>query len=158
VEAARLLRWALGRSHAEAVAATLIVMALITGESTLFYFFRYTPSHVYGGVNTAVAHQMGLYLRGLGPGRYVYFLGPPRMYLGFATIPFLARDLAGRDVLDVVSDPWTLPAPAGAPVFIMLPERRAELDVLRRRYPAGALRDFRDASGTILFSAYEPLE
>jgi 4-amino-4-deoxy-L-arabinose transferase-like glycosyltransferase len=158
VEVASLARWALGRSHAEAVAATLVLLLLVTCQSAFFYLVRYTPSHVYGGANTEVAHRMGLYLRGLGPGYYCYFLGAPRMYLGFATIPYLARDLQGSDVLEPLSDPaWLLPA-KGEPVFVFLPERAAELEAVRRRYPSGALREFRDASGNVLFTAYEPLE
>jgi len=158
VEVASLARWALGRSRAEAVTASLLVMLLITGQSAFFYLVRYTPSHAYGGVNTEVAHRMGLYLRGLGSDHYCYFLGAPRMYLGFATIPYLARDLRGSDVLEPLSDPARLAPARGEPVFIFLPERAAELDVVRQRYPAGALREFRDDSGIVLFTAYEPVE
>ncbi len=158
VEVASLARWALGRSQAEAVAASLVVMTLITCQSAYFYLGRYTPSHVYGGANTEVAHRVGLYLRSLGPGRYCYFYGAPRIYLGFATIPFLARDLRGSDVLEPLSDPAQLPPANGEPVFVLLPERAAEVETVRRRYPAGELREFRDAAGGILFTAYEPLE
>jgi len=158
VEVASLARWALGRSQAEAVAASLVVMTLITCQSAHFYLGRYTPSHVYGGANTEVAHRVGLYLRSLGPGRYCYLFGAPRIYLGFATIPFLARDLRGSDVLETLSDSAQLPPANGEPVFVLLPERAAEIEAVRRRYPAGELREFRDAAGGILFTAYEPLE
>jgi len=158
VEVASLARWALGRSEAEAVAASLLVMALITGQSAFFYFVRYTPSHVYGGVNTEVAHRMGLYLQELGPGHYCYFLGAPRMYLGFATISYLARDLQGSDVLEPLADPADLAPAQGEPVFILLPERGGELEAVLRRYPSGELREFRDARGNLLFMVYEPLE
>jgi len=158
VEVASLARWALGRSEAEAVAASLLVMALITGQSAFFYFVRYTPSQVYGGVNTEVAHRMGLYLQELGPGHYCYFLGAPRMYLGFATISYLARDLQGSDVLEPLADPADLAPAQGEPVLILLPERGGELEAVLRRYPSGELREFRDAVGNLLFTAYEPLE
>lgn len=158
VEVVSLARWALGRSQAEAVVASLVVVTLITCQSAFFYFGRYTSSRVYGGANTAVAHRMGLYLRSLGPGHYCYFFGAPRMYLGFATIPFLARDLRGSDVLEPLSDPAQLAPANGEPVFVLLPERAAEIEAVRRRYPAGELREFRDATGNILFTAYEPLE
>ena len=43
-------------------------------------------------------------------------------------------------------------------MFVLLPERSAELEVVRQRYPLGYLREFRGTSGTILFTTYEPLE
>jgi len=157
-EVASLASWALRRSRVEAVAASLVVVALMTWQSAFFYVARYTPSHVYGGANTEVAHRLGLYLRSLGPGHYCYFFGAPRIYLGFATIPFLARDLRGTDVMEPLSDPAHLPPANGTPVFVLLPERSAELEVVRQRYPLGYLREFRGTSGTILFTTYEPLE
>ena len=41
-------------------------------------------------------------------------------------------------------------------MFIFVPERRGELDVVRRVYPDGLLREVRDhEQGEILFIAYE---
>lgn len=40
-------------------------------------------------------------------------------------------------------------------VFVILPERMAEMETVRRRYPQGALREFRDERGEMRFTAYE---
>jgi len=40
-------------------------------------------------------------------------------------------------------------------VFIFLPERRGELNVVQRFYPTGSLREFRNMRGELLYVAYE---
>ncbi len=120
-----------------------------------FYFGPYTAARVYPGLNTEVGHEMGLYLRELGPGYRYYFYGAPRMYAGFPNVRYLAPDVEGVDVM---------PQPAAAPevqadrrpVFIFLPERLAELDAVRASYPNGARTDFKQPSGALLFVSYEP--
>jgi len=136
---------------------TLLLTLLIGYQSAHFYFAQYTPSLEYAGHNTHVADRMGKYLRYLGPGYRCYFFGAPRMYFGFSTITYLARDVEGVDVqnpLTTPPGPETL-QPDKLPVFIFLPEREGELDLVRQTFPSGLLRQFRDDRGQLLFVAYE---
>ena len=135
-----------------------LVVALLAAVSVRFYFWAYTPSRVYAGFNTYVAHEMGLYLRSLGPGCRYYFLGAPRMYAGFPSIPYLAPGVEGHDVLEPLTGPPAFVETDRRPVFLFLPERLKELEAVRLAYPAGQLREFRQPSGSLLFAAYEPSE
>ena len=138
-----------------AVMVSLALTLFVSYQSAHFYFSVYTPSHEFAGGNTEVADRMGKYLKVLGPDYQCYFFGAPRMYYGFATIPFIAREVKGTDVLEPITDGVTFVIPDRKPVFVFLPERLGELDVVRRFYPVGLLREFRNKNGQVLFVAYE---
>jgi len=152
---ASYLQAALGESRTTAAAISLAVILLFSYRSATFYFNDYTPSHAFAGLNTEVADRMGRYLRVLGPDYQCYFFGPPRMYYNFATIPFLAQETVGMDVAEPVTDRLDFVEPNRRAVFVFLPERQAELDVVRRFYPTGRLREFWSQQGYPLFVAYE---
>ena len=40
-------------------------------------------------------------------------------------------------------------------VFVFLPERQGDLEIVRQVYPAGLLREFKDSKGRLLFVSYE---
>ncbi|MCG2768636.1 MAG: glycosyltransferase family 39 protein [Anaerolineae bacterium] len=147
----KVLRWR--RSSAHLVGVALVTLLAFTDYT--FYFHKYTPSGVFGGLNGEVGDGMGKYLRSLGPEYHCYFHGPPRMYYGFAMIPFLAQGVEGTDVIEPLRDRPTFVDPTKKAVFIFLPERRSELDAVRQAYPTGILREFRRQTGEILFVSYE---
>ena len=140
--------------------SSLMIVALVAAGlglvSERFYFGTYDRMRVYAGYNTEVAHNMGLYLRSLGPEYRFYFFGPPRMYAGFPSIPYLAPEVAREDVLNPLTGPPTFVKTDKRPVFIFLPERQRELEQVKLLYPSGWLREFRQPSGGLLFVAYEP--
>ncbi|MFH1085978.1 MAG: glycosyltransferase family 39 protein, partial [Chloroflexota bacterium] len=98
VRCAELLRLVAKRGKGLAVALSLALVLLFSYQSLTFYFRDYTRSHNFAGLNTEVADRMARYLRYLGPGYRCYFFGPPRMYYGFSTITYVARDVQGVDV------------------------------------------------------------
>ena len=147
----KIARWR--KSSATIVGISLVVSLCFINYN--FYFNKYTHSHIFGGLNTEVADGMGKYLRALGPDWHCYFHGAPRMYYGFATIPFLAQGVAGTDVLEPLRDRPTFVDPTRESVFIFLPERMGELSAVRLGYPTGQLREFRREDGTLLFVSYE---
>ncbi len=155
VRVAGLLQRALQRSRETMIAATLIVVLALSYQSLHFYFGKYTPSHEFAGQNTEVADRLGKYLRVLGPGYQCYFFGPPRIYFRMATVPYLARGVEGMDVKEPIRDSVEFVNPDRDAVFVFLPERRNELDVVLRYYPSGQLREFRNQKNEILFVAYE---
>jgi 4-amino-4-deoxy-L-arabinose transferase-like glycosyltransferase len=155
VKLASYIQQTLKQPRNVAVIISLALALFVSYQSAHFYFAVYTPSHEFAGVNTEVADRMGRYLRVLGPGYQCYFFGAPRMYYGFATIPFIARGVQGTDVLEPIQDSVTFVNPERKAVFVFLPERLNELDVVRRFYPEGSLREFRAKNGLVLFVAYE---
>ena len=77
------------------------------------------------------------------------------MYYGFATIRFLAPGVMGTDVKEPITDNVDFVNPERRAVFVFLPERRSEFDIVQRLYPEGLFREFRNQKGQILFFAYE---
>jgi len=155
VRVAQLLQLALNKGRWMAVVLSLCLVLFVSYQSVHFYFAKYTPSHVFAGLNTEVADRMGRYLRALGPEYRCYFFGAPRMYYSFATIPFLAQGVEGMDVVEPLKQEPDFVQSDRVPVFIFLPERKGELAYVRRVYPSGLLREFRNERGQLLFISYE---
>jgi hypothetical protein len=135
--------------------AGLIAVAAVS--SINFYFLDYSERRTegYGGPNTEVATEMALYLKRIGVDHHVFFFGPPRMYMGFPTIPFIARGVQGTDVLKPLESASQIESLATRNVFVFLPERRGELDVVRQRLPSGETTEVRSKEkGQLLFVAY----
>jgi len=106
-----------------------------------------------------VAHRAAEYLRDLGPDWNTFFFGLPRMGIspqgGFASVPFLVPDANAVDVvepLNSVSDLSDLEPPT---VFIFLPERAMELQLVRAAFPHGTEKHFPGRYDRMLFVAYE---
>jgi hypothetical protein len=125
--------------------STGVVALALALMSVRWYFVDFTPLMAYGGGNGMVATAIAKYARDqLGPDWRMYFFGPPRMYIGLASIPYLAPDVEGMDVLN----PLTAPPGPGTflddkhAAFIFLPERFAELDLVRRTFPNGELLEY----------------
>jgi hypothetical protein len=133
----------MGRGQQRAYVAFLSGSALaITLLSLHWYFVEFTPQRRYGGYNGVVATSIGKYARDeLGPDWQMYFIGPPRMYIGFGSIPYIAADVEGVDIHEPLTapiDPNTVDPDKHA-VFILLPERREELQMIQATFPGGEL-------------------
>lgn len=152
-KALELLRVALDQPRVAATVSAVVLALAMSYQSAHFYLADYTPSHQFAGTNTEVADRMGRYLAVLGPEYTCYFRGAPRMYAGFATIPYLAPDVPVVDTPSLSSDLSFIDASREA-VFIVLPEYTSELNLVTGRF-SGRLREFRDKNGFILFLAYE---
>jgi hypothetical protein len=140
----------------ERVALALLVVAL--GASNLrYYFAEYSPLRRYGGENGETATMMGRYLGDQEPGTTAYLFGAPRLYWSFGTMPFLAPDVIGRDVVELLTAPPVLD-PGSPSVYLFLPERVAELAYVQQALPGGRVLEFRDPAGYLRFVAYEPGE
>ncbi len=141
------------------MSAILVIFAV---WNVNFYFNVYTPRNVYGWLNTEVGTEIGRYLAQKPDDIYVYFFGPPRMFFGFGAVRFLAPEIEGADVHQPITSPNQLPPlpPGKKPIFIALPERRDQLDIIRQRYPEGDLYEFpaQSMDDTTLFVSYEPDE
>ena len=144
------------RSRPTLLLALGLIIAAIAWGDLHYYFFDVYDSYVLGGGNTEVATHIAHYLRDHEiPEQKVYFFGFPRMgYFSLATIPYLAPDMAGEDVVEPLSAPpaWGLDGPT---LFLFLPERLDELELVRISYPGGRYREFFSDKGVMTFAAYE---
>jgi len=129
------------------------LLVLACWEDLRFYFGDFSANKRFGDGNTEVATQVGMYLAKKEPGVQVHFLGGRMGYYSHSTIPYLAPEAVGSDVPDVLTGPpdWELTGPT---IFILLPERAQELDLLEQSYPGGTYTQYPGKEG-VLFLAYE---
>lgn len=150
--------WALSLEARKRTITGTILVAALAAWSLNFYFREYIPRRTYGWFNTEVATTVAAYLNQQEAPTYVYFVGPPRIYLNNGTIRFVAQP-QGVDVTDPITDPARLPPPpdGARPLFIFLPEREAELAIVQQHVPGGKVVRFEGQSEpTTLFIAYAP--
>lgn len=126
--------------------ALLVVFTLVFAVISLkTYFVDFTPQRMYGGHHAELATDLAPHLNQYATTHRSYFIGAPWMYWGFSTIPYMAPDMEGQDIITPIEEP---PSPdllvddKGA-IFIFLPERSQELSFVRQTFPAGELRELR---------------
>ncbi len=138
------------------VLATVAVMiiALMVGDAH-FYFVEYSGNQKFGDNNTETANAVARYLKEIEPGPTVYFFGPPRMgYFSHSTIPYLAPKAQGVDVPEPLQEPVEFTI-SSKTVFIFLPERSQEMDLVRQIYPQGRVIEQYGRNNILLFIAYQ---
>jgi 4-amino-4-deoxy-L-arabinose transferase-like glycosyltransferase len=148
----------IGRTRESATLGVLVTLLALS--SIYFYFVEFTPTRRYGSANGETATMMGHYLRELEGERQAYLFGAPRIYWKFGTMPFMAPQVQGVDVVEPLDG---LPDVAGGiagtagpgAVFLFLPERSGELVWVQQAFPGGSLREFDDRAGRLRFVAYE---
>lgn len=154
-----MARWAFRLTHTRHLLVSAAIIALLAGWSINFYFYDYTPRRTYGWTNTEVATKVAHLINDQPAPVYVYFFAPPRVYLENGSIRFIVRDLQGMDVIEPVTDPEQImpPPEERRPLFIVLPEREAELAVVAQRFPGGTTLRFQgEREPGTLFLAYMP--
>jgi hypothetical protein len=136
--------------------AAFSLLALVATVDLNYYFNQVYDSYVLCDLNTKVATEIAYFLRDKEPAEQdVFFFGFPRMgYFSLSTIPFLAPEKTGLDIVEPLTGPQDFPL-RGPSLFIFLPERLGELDYVRQRYPGGAYQEFYADSGELLFVVYE---
>ena len=135
----------------------LAIAIAMAGMDVFFYYGRYQSEHTYGDRNTEIADNVSHYLNTLEGEWTAYFYGPPNMYVGFPTFPFLVQDFQENiNLFDVPPEVATLPqSPAPNRVFVFLPERFEETAVVQNLFPGGELKTFSGFHADPLFYAYE---
>lgn len=156
-QAARLLRPMWPRFGNVIVVGTAVIILWISLLDINYYFTDvFENGYKLGGINTYTATEIAYYLQEEEiQHQKVYFFGFPRMgYYSLSTIPYLAPEMIGEDVVDPLQAPpaWVLDMPT---LFIFLPERANEFRYVQVTYPSGNYREFVDDEGILLFSAYE---
>jgi hypothetical protein len=134
--------------------AGALAMGLLMLVDLNYYFRQIYPAYVLGGGNTVAATAIAEDLRGQEPAD-VYFLGFPRMgYFSLSTIPYLAPQMRGTDLIEPLTEPADIPL-TGPSLFVFLPERLGELLFVEQSYPGGRYREVSGPDGTLLYAVYE---
>ena len=153
------MRRLLGGQKEAWLAAVLSLALFFSWGDIRFYFDDYTINGDYGGLNTEVAQRSSDYLLDLNPDWQVFFFGFPRMGIstqgGFPSVSFLAPEADSVDVIEPLTSPSELPNLQLPATFIFLPERFAEMNVIRNAFPNGTEKRFPGRFNRLLFVAYE---
>lgn len=122
------------------MALGVVAFALISLKG---YFLDFSPLRLYGGPHAELATELAPLLNELSDSHYALFLGPPVMYWGFATIPYMAPQMAGQDITDVLVSPppAELIPPGRDALFIILPTRLNELPLIQQAFPNGEYQE-----------------
>ena len=139
--------------------ASLLATAIVAfgAVSLKTYFLDFTPQRRAGGPHAELATELALRLRTLDTPPRVRFVGAPWMYGKFATLPYLAPRVVFEDVLEPIAPPVARSlVPSGERVlFVFLPERAGELQVVREAFPGGTTEEMRSgADGRTLATLY----
>ncbi len=141
--------------------AYFLILVLCAGVIAIvdlgFYFRTYPEQHRFGDRNTEIADGIANYLNTLDGEWVAHFYGPPAMYSGFPTIPFLAGDFEqGLNLFDVPEAGTPEPGyETGRQTFLFLPERYNEVEQIRALYPFGKEQRFSGYYADPLFYVYE---
>jgi len=135
-----------------------LVLVLLAAAMVLdlnFYFLNYSTAKRLGDLNSETAVAIGNAIREYEPGHPVYLLGLPRMgFITHASIRYLAPEITRHDVEPTLTAPpiWELETPT---TFIVLPERQAELEMIKQSFPDGYETTKLGKDGEALFVLYE---
>jgi hypothetical protein len=154
-QSARWLARAWPRFGWLALVGTALVGVWLMALDLKLYFVDIYPSYVLGGINTETAMIIVDYLETKAAPEPIYFFGWPRMgYYSIASIAYLEPEFTAQDVMQPLTNPptWPLSDPT---LFMFLPERRGELELVARSYPGGQITQHGRSDGQVLFITYE---
>ncbi len=135
------------------VSAAIAVLALAAWGDLRFYFGDYTIGTAFGDINTETAQQLAELLAEKDADTFVYFLGGRMGFRSHSNVPYLAPHVDGSDLPEPLSPPLDLTMHDHT-LFVVLPERSDELELIQQAYPGG--RTFqREGRQETLFIAYE---
>jgi hypothetical protein len=123
-----------------AMVATAVLFAVISLKT---YFFDFSPLRLTGTLHAEMATQMRPILVELGPRYIAYFAGAPNLYWEFPGLHYPTTPIPGTDIKEPLTSPpprYLVPPGRGA-VFVFLPHRRSELDLVRATFPNGEVRE-----------------
>ncbi|NIN65069.1 MAG: hypothetical protein GTO63_10280 [Anaerolineae bacterium] len=118
------------------------------------YFNQYLHS-VQGWAMREPATAIARYLTSLGDDYEIYLLGEPKLYVRHGTIRFIARQVAGTDVLKPSRYIPLRDSHGKNVAYILLPSHLHHLATLQQYYPRGVVRNFTRESGELWFTTFE---
>jgi 4-amino-4-deoxy-L-arabinose transferase-like glycosyltransferase len=139
-----------------AVAPILLAVVLVISYQNInFYMFEYRNKMYFQDPNSEYAMETALLANDLGDIYDLYFLGTPRVFSGFPTIPFLAPKYPRADLTAEDLETLTL-TPDQKVAFFAIPENRPVLEEISQKFPDGerGLIYRKTRPGEVLFEYY----
>jgi 4-amino-4-deoxy-L-arabinose transferase-like glycosyltransferase len=136
---------------------TVFVLAIMSWN-VYFYFGTYTRRNSYASAQAVT--EIAYYLRPQAGDRYVYMFTSPYFYLNHGTIKFVGNEPKGIDIVEPLTSISAMPAPPPElrPLFIFVPDRLSELEIIKQQYPHGELHEYRalPSNDRTIMYIYEP--
>ncbi|NHZ71992.1 MAG: hypothetical protein GWP17_02775 [Aquificales bacterium] len=138
----------------------LTIGVIVFGISSVrLYFAEYLPMRIYGGPHAEMATMIVPRLLPLRFDHEIYFVGPPHMYWGFSTLPYLVPDASAQDIREPIDGPVDVEnidmTPYKGAVFIFHPQRVGDFAYVEAVYPGGAYEEvFSPVNGRLMATLY----
>ena len=131
------------------------VAFIITYQNIKFYMIEYRTNMYFQDANSEFAMETGLMANDLREVYTLYFLGEPRVFSGFPTLPFLTPKYPRADLTADDLATLTLP-PDQKTAFFAIPENRPLIEEISRKFPGGqrGLIYRKTRPGEVLFEYY----
>ena len=134
------------------------ITILLAVDDLNFYFNKYTPHTVveFNRNEGVTAQEIANELQDKPKGTQVFFMSNPIMgYYSIPSIPYLAPQVEGIDVLQ----PWGAPEnpvpTSDHLIFIFHPSNTADLQAVQDTYPGGKLHEKKGVDGETMYWFYE---
>ena len=136
-----------------------IAVILFSLGSLHLYFVEYLPQRIYGGPNAEMATTIAPELLPLTGDHEIQFVGPPHMYWGFSTLPYLVPNANAQDIhepIDEVADVGKIGiTPGKGAVFIFHELRATDFAQVEAVYPGGMYKKITSpVNGRLLATLY----
>lgn len=118
------------------VPAIVSVLLIISYQNINFYMVKYRNNMYFADANGEFAMETGLMANDLRDVYALYFIGAPRIFSGFPTIPFLAPQYPRSD-LKAEDIPTLTLQPDQKVAFFAIPENRPLLEEISQKFPGG---------------------
>ena len=141
--------------HRAAIPALLAVVLVIAYQNIEFYMGDYQRNMYFENANGEFAMETGLMANDLRDIYTLYYLGSPRIFSGFPTIPFLTPHYPRFDLTAEGLAALTL-SPDQKAAFFAIPENRPLIEEISQRFPGGerGLIYRKSRPGEVLFEYY----
>ncbi len=135
-----------------------LVMIFAMASDLIFYFYEYTLKSEIDNIasNGMIAQQLATYLKDRPDGTQVAFFNSPGMgYYSIPSIQYLAPQVKGTDVTASWNQFDHSSFDSQNIIFVFLPSREDEIDVVRMEYPGGVLTTQKAWNNQTLYWLYD---
>jgi 4-amino-4-deoxy-L-arabinose transferase-like glycosyltransferase len=121
-----------------------------------FYFFEYRQNGYYGDATNELIYESTRLVTELGPTYQYTLLTAPLVILNFANYNFFIPDYKKIEILQSDNLASMIPSPISPTLYVAIPERQRELQLIANAIPGGKWLEFRRQTrpDQILFLAY----
>ena len=119
---------------------SILCILAVTGiaiDGLAYYFFEYRQADGFQDTSNELIYESTLLARQLGTSYQYVLLGAPRTFTYFANYDYFIPDFTKVDQVDPILGASTEAIPSPPALYIAIPDRRGELDLVAQALPGG---------------------